>query len=155
MRVSFFIDAKGDYEKYNTWIEFKVGSVPAAESLRAQYPEYFGLDASDGLDVYVWQMAKNSYSFGLLPHAEKGRDWVSFDMMNLKGTSAEEMSVILSTYNVKENDIHIIPWQNPFSSYISEWQLVKEGEDTDDLNAKRRAYVEHIRQMLFSVTLPM
>lgn len=122
-------------------------------TLMEQYPEYFGLDASDGFDVYVWQMAKNSYSFGLLPHAEQGRDWISEELLNLRGTSAEEMSVILSTYSIDEDDIYIIPWQNPISSYLAEWQIVAEGEDTEDLNAKRQAYVEYVRQMLSSVTV--
>ena len=31
-------------------------------------PQYFDLDDSNGLDVYVWQLAENSYYFGLLPH---------------------------------------------------------------------------------------
>ena len=113
-----------------------------------KYPEYFGLDASDGLDVYVWQMAKNSYSFGLLPHAEQGRDWISEELLNLRGASSEEMIVILSTYSIDEDDIYIIPWQNPISSYLAEWQIVAEGEDPEYLDAKRKAYVENDRQML-------
>lgn len=130
----------------------EVADIPTVASLRERNPEYFGLDTSDGLDVYVWQMAKNSYSFGLLPHAEQGRDWIAHELLNLRGTSAEEMSVILSTYNVDENDIYIIPWQNPISSYLAEWQIVTDGED---LEAKRQAYVEFIRQMLFEGDLLM
>ena len=122
-------------------------------ALMDRNPEYFGLDASKGLDVYVWQMAKNSYSFGLLPHAEQGRDWIAHELMNLRGTSAEEMSVILSTYNIDEDDIYIIPWQNPVSSYLAEWQIIGEDEDADDLETKRQAYVESIRAMLFE-TVP-
>ena len=155
LRVSFSVDEGDGYKKYNTWIEFKVGSIPTTDYLRERYPEYFGLDDSKGLDVYVWQMAKNHYSFGLLPHDEQGRDWLAHELLNLRGTSAEEMSVILSTYNIDENDIYIIPWQNPVSSYLGEWQIIVEGEDTDDLNAKRQAYIEHIRQMLSSVIGPM
>ncbi len=115
-------------------------------TLMEQYPEYFGLDASDGLDVYVWQMAKDCYSFGLLPHSEQGRYWIANELLNLRGTRSEDMSVILSTYNVNENDIYIIPWQNPTSSYICDWQIVIDDEDPD---AKKQAYVEYIRQMLF------
>ena len=122
-------------------------------ALMDRNPEYFGLDASKGLDVYVWQMAKNSYSFGLLPHAEQGRDWIAHELMNLRGTSAEEMSVILSTYNIDEDDIYIIPWQNPVSSYLAEWQIIGEDEDADDLETKRQAYVESIRAMLFETVL--
>ena len=61
LRVQFSVDeGNGDrrYKECNTWVEFKVGSIPSTDSLREKYPEYFGLDASDGLDVYVWQMAK-------------------------------------------------------------------------------------------------
>ena len=98
---------------------------------------------------------QNYKAFGLLPHAEQGRDWIAHELLNLRGASAEEMSVILSKYNVDEDDIYIIPWQNPVSSYLGEWQIIEEGEDTDDLNAKRQAYIEHIRQMLSSVIVPM
>jgi len=124
-------------------------------ALMSKFPEYFGIDSSDGLDVYVWQMAKNSYSFGLLPHAEQGRDWIAHELLSLRGARAEEMRVILSTYNIDEDDIYIIPWQNPISSYLGEWQIVREGEDTEDLDAKRQAYVEYIRQMLSSGIVPM
>ena len=155
LRVTCLVDEGDGYKEYNTWIGFNVGSIPTTDSLREKYPEFFGLNASKGLDVYVWQMAKNSYSFGLLPHAEQGRDWIAHELLNLRGTSAEEMSVILSKYNVDEDDIYIIPWQNPISSYLAEWQIIGEGEDTEDLDAKRQAYVEHIRQMLSSVIVPM
>ncbi len=114
--------------------------------LREQYPEYFALDASKGLDVYVWQMSKNSYYFGLLPHSEQERNWIDDELMNLRSTVAEDMCIILSTYNVDESNIYIIPWQNPISSYISEYYIIRDGEDPD---AKKQAYVNHIRQMLF------
>ena len=153
--VPFSVKEGDKYVSYKAWAEFKVGFIPTTEYLRELYPEYFGLDDSKGLDVYVWQMAKNSYSFGLLPHAEQGRYWIAHELLNLRGASAEEMSVILSKYNVDEDDIYIIPWQNPISSYLAEWQILGEGEDTDDLNAKRQAYIEHIRQMLSSVIVPM
>jgi hypothetical protein len=159
LRTSFSVDegpgGAGRYKECNTWIEFNVGSILSVDSLREKYPEYFGIDASKGLDVYVWQMSPNSYYFGLLPHAEQGRDWISLDLLNLIGARAEEMSVILSTYNIDENDIYIIPWQNPVSSYLSEWQLIREGEEAEALNAKRQAYVESVREMLFSVIVPM
>ncbi|MBE6621714.1 MAG: hypothetical protein E7630_02035 [Ruminococcaceae bacterium] len=146
--VPFSVKKGCKYPSYKAWAEFKIGPVPSMGFLREQHPEYFGLDASDGLDVYVWQMAKNSYSFGLLPHAKQGRDWTAHELLNLRGIRAEEMSAILSTYRVNENDIFIIPWQNPLSSYLGEWQIVREGEDAKDLDAKRQAYVEYVWRML-------
>lgn len=118
-------------------------------SLMSSYPEYFGLDSSEGLDVYVWQMAENHYSFGVLSHSKQMRDWLSDDLLNLKGVSVDNMREILATYDVDEEDIYVIPWQNPISSYIGEYWIITEGED---INAKRNAYVERIRAMLFETT---
>ena len=112
-------------------------------------PEYFGLDYSNGLDVYVWQMAKNSYSFGLLTHPETPREWIcdeTMALMNKGNLNAAQMRAILSTYPVGEEDIYIVPWQNPLSSYIGDWQFIEPGKD---MEAVRTAYLETVRQMLF------
>lgn len=61
------------------------GDVSAAidlQPLRAQYPEYFDLDASTGLDVYVWQMSPGSYYFGLLPHTASPRDSTAQELLS-------------------------------------------------------------------------
>lgn len=79
------------------------------------------MDDSNGLDVYVLQMAKGSYSFGLLPHSEIMRDWLSDELMELKGVGAAAMRMILSTYDVEQKKIYVIPWQNPLSSYIGDY----------------------------------
>ena len=39
--------------------------------LKAIFPEYFGLDASNGLDVYVSEMSKEMYYFGLRTHSDE------------------------------------------------------------------------------------
>ena len=119
----------------------------ALESLKRSVPEYFNLNHSKGLDVYVWQMANNHYSFGLMPHSETQRDWISEDLMNLKGITAEEMRLILSTYGIPQDEIYVIPWQNPLSSYIGEYWIITDGEDIEQ---KRSEYVQNLYDMLFS-----
>lgn len=114
------------------------------ERLRKTYPEYFGLNASKGLDVYVWQMAANSYSFALFPHTNSERDMS--ELIFVPGTRAEEMRLILSTYDVEEDKICVIPWQNPISSYIGDYWIIREGEDVE---AKRERYAERMRNILF------
>lgn len=148
--VSFSVNDGGKYVSYKTWATFSVGETLDVDSLRAKFPQYFGISPENGLDVYVWQMAKNSYSFGLLPHSEKGRQTFDPELMNLKGASADEMRAILSSYNISEKNIHVIPWQNPLSSYIGEWWLIKEGEDADE---KMREYAAFARGMLFGVVV--
>ncbi len=89
--------------------------------IRQKYPESCALDASKGLDVYVWQMAKNSYSFALTPHGEYS-EWLTHPFsISTRGNSAEAMRAILSTYDIGADKIYVIPWQNPISSYISDY----------------------------------
>ena len=126
------------------------GDVSAAfdlQPLRAQYPEYFDLDASAGLDVYVWQMAPDSYYFGLLPHAASPRDSTAQELLALRGASSEQMRYILAAYALDPDDIHVIPWQNPISSYIPEcWIVTENGESLEE---KQAQYIQTVSTMLF------
>ena len=119
------------------------------DSLMKLVPQYFGLDASNGLDVYVWQMAKNSYRFGLLTHDE-GRDWKSEELFALRGVSYQNMREILSTYNIDEEEIYIVPWFYPLSSYIGDYFVAEKDETAEEVEAKRKAYVDYVREMLFA-----
>ena len=114
--------------------------------LLENYPEYCGLDASNGLDVYVWQMAARSYSFGVLPHSETPRESFSEELMFMKGVNAPEMRKILEAYHIDKSQIHIIPWQNPISSYIGDYWMIREGEDPAQV---KEEYVDFIEIMLF------
>ncbi len=85
-------------------------------ALRSQYPAYFGLDTSKGLKVYVWQMSNDSYSCALLAGSDNKTD---VEIGGMKGTTIEEMRLILSTYDIEDNDIdvEVVPFRNPLSSY--------------------------------------
>ena len=115
-----------------------------ALELKKEYPGYFDIDASNGLDIVVWQMSKNSYDFGLLPHSEKERDWLDEELRNLKPVSAEQMRIILSTYKIDKSEMNIVIWQNPISSYIPE-DLIGHGGDGPFLAME---YKNKIRRML-------
>ena len=120
------------------------------DSLKANYPAYFGLDASKGLDVIVWQMAAGSFSFGMLPHSES-RDWLSSELWDLRSVSAVSMRAILSTYDISEDKIYIVPWQNPISSYISDYS--SRWAAMDDVTPYQNMYITMVRNMLFENTL--
>ena len=115
--------------------------------LRDNYPEYFDLSTAKGLEVYFWQMASESYSFGLLPGTNREKS--AEELWNLKGVSAEEMKRILSAYDVNEDDVAVIPFQHPISSYIAPYWISPEGEEPDERNARRQEYVSGIRELLF------
>jgi hypothetical protein len=117
------------------------------ESLRAKYPEYFELSTFKGLELYVWQMAPDSYSCGLMPGTNRNKTLE--ELINLKGASIAEMRAILSTYGIDEEDVYIIPWQNPVSSYIAEYWISQKDEDPAVVEKRKQAYIDGIRQMLF------
>ncbi len=115
--------------------------------LKEAYPDCFGLSTFKGLEVYIWQMAPNSYSFSVL--AGTNREKTLQELLNMKGMSAEDMRTVLQSYDVDESEIIVIPWQNPISSYISEYWVKEKDESAESVAARRRAYIEEIRKMLF------
>lgn len=145
--VPFLVKEGDEYISYQTWFAFEVGDILSTAYLRQQYPQYFDIDDAGGLDIYVWQMAPNSYSFGLLPHSEEPRDWA--ELLQLRDVDAQQMRAILSDYNTDETDIHIILWQNPLSSHIAPWGIITEGETAEE---RLQNYGEPIRRMLFGET---
>ena len=108
---------------------------PEIDKLREKYPEYFELGTFKGLEVYVWQMAEGDYRFGLMQGTN--REKTLEELMALNGATLEEMSLILSTFEIEDRDIFVIPWQNPISSYMV----------TDDM-VKNPEYIRNIRNML-------
>ena len=103
------------------------------DGLRDKYPEYFALGTFKGLEVYVWQMAENDYRFGLMQGTN--REKTLEEKMALQGATAEEMALILSTFDIEDNDIFVIPWQNPISSYMVTEEQVKNPEYINNIYA--------------------
>ena len=101
--------------------------------MRVKYPEYFELGTFKGLEVYVWQMAENDYRFGLMQGTN--REKTLEEKMALQGATAEEMALILSTFDIEDNDIFVIPWQNPISSYMVTEEQVKNPEYINNIYA--------------------
>ena len=116
--------------------------------LREHYPEYFDFPTDKGLEVYIWQMAPESYSFGVL--AGTNREKTIEELWNMKGVSAAQMRAILSTYDIDPENIVIIPYQNPISSYLCEYFIAEINESEESVQSRRQAYIHNIRAMLFT-----
>ena len=115
--------------------------------LMDQHPEFFGLDASGGLNIYVYQLAPEHYGFYLTEHSA---ETPPMNFASFKGsTDASSMRLILGTYDVTREDITVIPFQHPLSSYIGPNFIIQEGEDSEVIEARRNAYKEKILDMLF------
>ena len=102
------------------------------DRLREKYPEFFDLPTDKGLAVYVWKMSEDAYSCILLPDSGKTRE--ATELWNCKSVNIREMRIILSSYAVSPEDVAVIPWTNPLSSFFS---------PTDE------DYIESLREMLF------
>jgi len=138
LRVTFLVDEGDGYKEYNTWIEFKVGSIPTTDSLREKYPEFFGLNAEDGLTVYIWQLAETHYSCYLVSTATDRLSDHSFAFT--RGASISEMRSILNTYNIEREKVLLRPIVNPISSYAY----------TID-----EAYCKNLENVFWSAIVPM
>lgn len=95
----------------------KVTAKTNLERLREKFPMYFDLDTGNGLDVYIWQMAKDSFYCALLPG--KAFNYTQGELWDLHKNAAtiEEMRAIVNSYGLSKEDVTIVPIQMPISSY--------------------------------------
>jgi len=86
--------------------------VPPAEvqQLMAKYPEYFGLEHTKGLEVYIWQTEQGDYACGLL--SGRNRNYTKEEIWQLRDhpASLEEMQVIVLSYmpDVSRSEVAVI-----------------------------------------------
>ena len=62
------------------------------------------------------------------------------------GLSLRELKAILSTYSIKQENVVIIPWQHPLSSYIGEYWIAPANVDLAEV---RMNYISRILRMIF------
>ena len=87
-------------------------------ALREKFPEYFNLPTDKGLEVYIWQMSKSNYQCGLMAGTNFNK--TDEQKQSLKPATIQEMRLILSTYSLPTNDIFLIAYNHPLSSYSYE-----------------------------------
>lgn len=149
------ISAPGRYrlEAGAAWVEFEVvreiqEDLTQGDDDTNYYvfdSSYSAYDSSRKYDVYVWQMAKGSFSFALLE--SKPRDWLDDELFGIKGVDATEMRQLLVQNNFGPNDVNIVPWQNPLSSYIGDYGM--NWIAMEDSTPQRNLYLAIVQDMLF------
>ena len=127
-----------------------VSSVDELEIIRERFPEYFELNPADGIDIIVWQMAKDSYSFAMRPH-EEGRTIVSIEEVDSfkGGLNVNQMKKLIAARKIDKNDVTIIPWSNPLSSYGILYSATLENDGNEEIAEKNRAYIRTVEEILF------
>ncbi len=86
------------------------------EQLQEEVNEVFNLSTDRGLQVWVSSFAEGNYRFSITDGANRTKNII--ELTALPSFSAEEMKIILSTYNLPSSDIAVIPYQNGLSSYL-------------------------------------
>ena len=90
------------------------------EGLKAKYPEYFQLETSDGVAVYVWQMGQDTYRC-VLTEASGGEKTAQEVLeLNASSLSIEEAKAILEARGVRGADLTVIPIRQLYSDYFYE-----------------------------------
>ena len=102
------------------------------KNLRAKYPQFFDLDTTEGLDVYVWQMGPYTYSCMLL----SGKDPTVTEekLLGAKSISMAEMRKIVASYKLDRADVRINCTHSYYSSY---WYEIDE------------AYIKQVEQLFW------
>ncbi len=106
------------------------------EELKEEFPSCFGIDATNGLDIYVWQLAPQHYTYALLKRGQYPLAG-GMDIWQI-GVCADDMKLILSTYEITSEQVRVIHYQHPLSSYA----VVFESE------AQKESYINEIRYQL-------
>lgn len=92
--------------------------LPATEmqALRERFPDAFGLDARNGLTVYVCQFAPRTYSCAL--RSGTGQTPPP-DLLFARLVPIEDLQKILTQYPVSPEMLTVIPFTHPASSYLN------------------------------------
>ena len=93
---------------------------PDIDELKKKYPEYFELSDFKGIEVYVWQMAENSYRCGMMSGTNRNKTIEEIIELQSRSLSIDEAKAILNEIGVKKEDIIVIPISQPYSSYAYE-----------------------------------
>lgn len=86
------------------------------KKLQDKYPHFFGLDTENGVTVYVTKLSQDNFECYLTSKSIDPQKILHFN----KFASIEEMKLILSTYNLTNEEITVEPFQHLLSSYIGD-----------------------------------
>lgn len=84
-------------------------------SIALKHPEYYSLNAENGLTVCIYQMSAQTYSCVLLSGSRTTYIWE--EILRKPSTTLDEMRQIVQSYGLDRSEITILPVTMPHSSY--------------------------------------
>jgi hypothetical protein len=90
--------------------------------LKELYPEFFDREKpiAKGVEVYEWQMAEDTYSFGLMFGTNRSKTDEEIWDLQTRPLTLDEAKAILNECGVTKDEIFVIPVVQPVSSYAYE-----------------------------------
>ena len=83
------------------------GCADATTNLQKRFPEYYNLDTSEGVTVYVWQAEDGEYRCGALSGINRNTKFEEISKLASNSTSIDEMKTILSSYNIERGYVMV------------------------------------------------
>ena len=100
-----------------TTADSQAETVTKAKTLREKYPEYFELSDFKGIEVYVWQVAENSYRCGMMSGTNRLKTDKEISALQQKALSVEEAKGILAEMGIEKERIVVCPISQADSDY--------------------------------------
>ncbi|MBQ7115479.1 MAG: hypothetical protein IJN94_03575 [Clostridia bacterium] len=92
------------------------------KKLKEKYPQFFGLDASEGLTVYVTALSYSNYRWYISSNKNPVDPQKIMDFKEF--ATDDEIPLILSDYNINDAYIEVVPFQHNLSSYL--WDYIED-----------------------------
>jgi hypothetical protein len=81
----------------------------STEDLPRYFPEYYSLDISKGIEVYLWQSDNGEYRCGAMSGTNRNKTYEEISTLEKNGVTIEQMKTILASYDIDKEKIIIIP----------------------------------------------
>lgn len=85
--------------------------------LKDKFPNFFDLDTTNGLTVFVAMFSPNGYSCSVYPTGQIDTD--ADELLTIHHANLEEMKEILASYEIAPESITVTPYVNLLSSYMA------------------------------------
>ena len=105
-----------------------MGCADTTTNLQKRVPEYYNLDTSEGIKVYVWQAEDGEYRCGAVSGINRITKFEEISKIASNSTTIDEMKTILASYNIERGYVSVYHIEI-MSSYYEEIEDYNEIRD--------------------------
>lgn len=105
-----------------------IGCADTTTNLQNRFPEYYNLDTSEGIKVYVWQAEDGEYRCGAVSGINRITKFEEISKIASNSTTIDEMKTILASYNIDRGYVSVYHIEI-MSSYFEEIEDYNEIRD--------------------------